>query len=153
MTAWGFSSTHTSAQQKFWRRETRKSRVDSLCAGISALEMSSWSTDWTPEPAHIVILLITRRDSKKWSPEGEGGFASHKPIVVWYSGVPGLSVKRYLMSHMSPQHLKDTMVKTNLTELYPCSDEIQVCASSDLDYHCQGNQLSQSKAEPKHTAT
>lgn len=41
-----------------------------------------------------------------------------------------------------------TVVKPDLTVVYPCSDDIQVCASSDQDYLCQGNQLSQSKQRP-----
>lgn len=69
MTAWRFSSTDTSAEQKFWRRETSKSRADSLCARISTPEVSSRSTDQIPDPTHLVTLLITKNDSKKWSLE------------------------------------------------------------------------------------
>lgn len=69
--SWGFSSTHISTEQKLWRRETSKTRVDSMCAGISVSEESSWLTDQIPEPSHLITLLITKNYLKNWPLETE----------------------------------------------------------------------------------
>ena len=40
------------------------------------------------------------------------------------------------------------MVKLNLAEVYPYSDETQVCACSDLDYLCVGNWTDETHHRP-----
>lgn len=138
--SWGFSWTQISTEEKLWRRETNKSRVDSMCAGISASEESSWSTDQIPELSHLITLLITKNYLKKWSLETERCWTYCSRILQcarpqW---------KMLLDETYEPTALvwQVTMVKTNLTDVYLRGDETQAHASCLLDFLCQAARMS-----------